>query len=165
MEKDFMVALLVTLCFSCKTFVFQPWQYFVFDILIMITSIIILSNLKSNFGLELDSNFLQTLKWTTHYSYMNISIFSILLMQHCPVSIFLRAMFFSEGINLLASGTLLLNSCDTLSYGNRRSWFGMKNMALSYTCSYWSHCQGKYQLTIFRENNLRKKSQIHSNSL
>ena len=54
-----MVALLVILCFSCKTFVFQPWQYFVFDILIMITSIIILSNLKSNFGLELDSNFLQ----------------------------------------------------------------------------------------------------------
>ena len=66
MEKDFMVALLVTLCFSCKTFVFQPWQYFVFDILIMITSIIILSNLKSHFGLELDSNFLQTLKWTGH---------------------------------------------------------------------------------------------------
>ena len=54
MEKDFMVGLVVTLYFSCKTFVFQPWQYFVFDILIMITSVIILSNLKSHFGLELD---------------------------------------------------------------------------------------------------------------
>ena len=62
MEKDFMVELVVTLCFSCKSFVFQPSQSFVFDILIMITSVIILSNLKSHFGLELDSNFLQNLK-------------------------------------------------------------------------------------------------------